>query len=102
VKAVFGYAYIFFLPCSGYLTEAINLVLPVARGQYGGCEKQYGSSRSLHGDKRAPTLVFLGSSTTVSTYFIYTVPESARMTPLQHIATLIDNASADSLHSCSH
>jgi hypothetical protein len=37
-------------------------ITAVARGQYGGCEKQCGSSQLLPGDKRVPILVLLGST----------------------------------------
>lgn len=58
MKAVFGYAYIF----SAMFRLFDEAITAVARGQYDGCEKQCDSSQLLQGDKRAPTLVLLGST----------------------------------------
>lgn len=53
-------------------------VLPVVRDQHDGPEKQCGSSQLLQGDKKAPTLVLLGSTSYCNTppfpvLFIYMI-----------------------------
>ncbi len=60
MKAVFGYAYI--SPVQIIWLKSFCLVPPEARGQYDGRGKQCGSSLLSQGDKRAPTLVLLGST----------------------------------------
>lgn len=46
------------------------MVLPVAHGQYDGCEKQCDSSQLLQGGKRALTLVLRGSMIGISIFFL--------------------------------